>query len=72
MLIVLLMMPLREDAATDIARENGELILIILVIVATTLVILIMMDAACWGEQGEYHSTWWVFAYLLPNAPQEQ
>jgi hypothetical protein len=33
MLIVLLMMPLMEDAATDIARESGELILMILVIV---------------------------------------
>ena len=54
MLIVLLMMPLMEDAATDIARESGELILMILVILVATLVIL-MMNAACWGEQEEYH-----------------
>ena len=47
---VLLMMPLKEDAATDIAREESgvELILMILVIATGD-----TDDGCCWGEQGE-------------------
>lgn len=38
------------------------------------MILMLMMDAACWGEQqGEYHSTRWVFAYCpMPHTNNNQ